>query len=108
MNESTAFRTMQEALSSTERFSFDKMPRMKSLAERITHVRKNILDMTQEELAAALGVKRGAVGNWELGAGIATKNLRGIVKLAPGKVSLDWLAENIGPAPEAGSSAARA
>lgn len=35
--------------------------------ERIKHLRKNILDITQEEFAAALGISRSNIGNIEVG-----------------------------------------
>ena len=48
-----------------------------------------MLGLTQEELAERLGVSRGAVGNWETGAGISRRHGRARADLAG--VSLDWL-----------------
>lgn len=64
--------------------------------QRIAHIRR-INNLNQEAFAAALGVKRGAVGNWELGKGIKTENLKKIADRF--QVSFDWLASNRGTPP---------
>lgn len=72
---------------------------MKSLADRIRFVRKEILRLNQTQLADRLKLSRGAVGNWELGGKIELANLSRLADEAG--VSLDWLERGIGPAPGA-------
>lgn len=68
---------------------------------RIRYVRETLLEMTQEEFAAAFRGKftRGALGNWERGEGIKLSNLRLISERF--RVSLDWLAAGVGETPTA-------
>ena len=73
-----------------------KKPNLSATKDRIRFVR-NLHRLSQEQFAEALNVKRGAVGNWELGKGIDRKNLELIAEKFG--VSLDWLALNIGHAP---------
>lgn len=56
--------------------------------------------MTQGAFAAALGVTRGAVGNWETGGGVARESLAAISRQFG--VSLDWLdGKDLSPPPPA-------
>jgi hypothetical protein len=65
---------------------------------RICFVREQILGLTsQDELAALLGVKRGAVGNWELNKGIKFENLSAIARLSG--VPMEWIDSRQGPDP---------
>lgn len=67
----------------------------KKIGHRIYRLRTEILNVgRQEDFAKRLGVSRGAVGNWEIGAGINFANLELIV-LDFG-VSLNWLANGLG------------
>ncbi len=72
---------------------------MKTQAQRIKYVRK-LYRLTQEQFAEKMGVQRGAVGNWELGKGIKTKNLTLISDRF--NVSMDWLANRTGEPPTRG------
>jgi phage repressor protein C with HTH and peptisase S24 domain len=67
---------------------------MSTVADRIRRVREDRLGISQEAFADRLGVKRGAVGNWELGKGIKRENLLKIAQEAG--VSFDWLATGRG------------
>ena len=69
---------------------------MKTVGQRITHFRESILDMTQEEFAHALGVSRGAVGNWERDKPIARKNIEAIA--TKWNIATDWLLAGRGTA----------
>jgi len=69
---------------------------MESTGTRIRHVR-SLLGLTQEQFAKALGVTRGAVGNWELGNGIKNENLKQIAEETG--ASYDWLALGRGSPP---------
>lgn len=70
---------------------------MKTMADRIKYVREFILVLTQEELADKLGVKRGSVGNWELGGGLSRKNLSALARMAG--CSMEWIESGKGHAP---------
>lgn len=70
---------------------------MTNLADRIFYVRETVLGLRQEELAARLGVSRGAVCNWERGGGISPKNLKALASIA--RATLDWLMKGAGEAP---------
>jgi transcriptional regulator with XRE-family HTH domain len=70
---------------------------MKTMADRIKYVRDFILVLTQEELADKLGVKRGSVGNWELGGGLSRKNLSALARMAG--CSMEWIESGKGQAP---------
>ena len=72
-------------------------PSQSSQGERIKFVRK-LNEMTQENFAAVLGTTRGAVGNWELGKGIAVENLKTIADRF--QVSLGWLVSDRGQPPK--------
>ena len=76
-----------------------------TLAERIVYVRDKVLCLSQEALAAELGVERAAVSNWERGKGISRKNLNALASFA--KTSLDWLVNEIGEAPRPGLNSER-
>lgn len=85
---------------------------MESEGDRIRIARASI-GLTQQQFADALGVTRGAVGNWELNKGIKLENLQQIAALVGS--SLEWLASGGGPAPilparkfSAGSDVSRA
>jgi phage repressor protein C with HTH and peptisase S24 domain len=66
--------------------------------DRIRYVRRSVLQIRdQAGFAKLLGITRGAVGNWELGHGIKTENLRLIASKTG--VSLDWLESGRGPRP---------
>ena len=60
-------------------------------------MRKVLLDLTQKQLADQIGVKRGAVTNWERGGNIGRKNASKITELAG--VTLDWLLHGRGERP---------
>ncbi|MFT3987215.1 XRE family transcriptional regulator [Aestuariivirga sp.] len=72
----------------------------KLIGERIKRLRNDVLDMNQTEFAVAVGVSRGAVGNWELGQGVGREALQRIAMAF--RVSLDWLANGTGEAPVPG------
>ncbi len=72
------------------------------LTERIRRVRK-LAGLTQAEFARALGVTRGAVGNWERGLGINRENLARIAEKTG--ASFDWLATGRGEEPPAAAVA---
>ena len=78
------------------------------IGKRIRFLRVDVLGLrSQEAFADRLGgVTRGAVGNWELGKGIKTENLRRIAETFD--VSLDWLATSKGSAPEARNDSPKA
>src|SRR5690625_4011210 len=67
-----------------------------AVGERIRTIRKS-LGLTQPQLAARVGVSRGAVGNWELGKGVKRENLRRIAEEFD--ISFDWLATGRGDVP---------
>lgn len=79
---------------------------MKTMADRIKHVRNTVLLLSQEELADQLGVSRGSVGNWELGGGIARKNLSALAVLAG--CSMEWIESGRGQPPAEKTHAAQA
>ncbi len=73
-----------------------------ALGQRIKYVREEILGIEQDDLAKALGVTRGAVGNWELGGGAKFSNLQKLANLS--KISIDWIARGVGSSvPEDGA-----
>ncbi len=78
---------------------------MKTLADRIRYVRKQILRINQTQLADRLGVTRGAVGNWELGGKIELENLAALAALVG--ASIDWFRRGEGSPPAAERSASR-
>lgn len=79
-----------------------KKPPDKELGKRIRYLREKVLKIdSQEKFADLLGVSRGAVGNWELGQGIKTENLR---KIAKSRVSFEWLATGTGKKPVDGDA----
>jgi transcriptional regulator with XRE-family HTH domain len=90
---------MQEFLSVKESGPFGTICGM-TQAERIIYVRGKVLGLSQIALAAKLGVRRGAISNWERGGGISSKNLKALALLA--KTSLDWLVSEIGERPRPG------
>lgn len=61
--------------------------------KRIKQLRKDTR-MSSDALAKAVGVSRGAVGNWELGQGIKRENLLLVAEVF--KVSFDWLSTGRG------------
>lgn len=69
---------------------------MDKTAHRISQVRA-LTELTQEAFGRALGVTRGAVGNWERGKGIKTENLKAIAQTF--SVSFEWLATGEGREP---------
>lgn len=71
-------------------------PEDAAVGRRITKLRKEVLDIdSQRVFAERLGdVTRGAVGNWERGAGIKRENLQRIAQVFG--VSFDWLATGRG------------
>lgn len=72
--------------------------------ERFRHLRETVLHISsQAEFAKELGVERGAVGNWELGYGVKTENLRKIAERY--RISMDWLAYGTGERPMPGDVA---
>ncbi|TPW26006.1 XRE family transcriptional regulator [Pararhizobium mangrovi] len=82
-------------------------PKDKERGKRIRYVRKDVLKIrSQEEFAKRVGngVTRGAVGNWELGGGIDSANLRTISSLSG--VSLDWLYNGTGDTPPVAAKSA--
>lgn len=99
--ESTAYTVMQANLSGrveNRKAIFHVMGDMptKTKGERIKFVRK-LNRLTQEAFANVLGASRGAVGNWELGKGIATDNLESIAQRF--RVDLGWLMTGKGIVP---------
>lgn len=88
---------MQVSLSEIDSARKVSFQSMETLAERIVYVRE-INNLTQDEFALALGVTRGAVGNWELGGGVSRGNLVRIRDRFG--ASLDWLQGAGGAAPE--------
>jgi len=74
---------------------FDILAGMQTIGDRIKHLRKDLLGLSQEEFARLLtGVTRGAVGNWELGKPISRESLE-VISQKVG-VSMDWLATGQG------------
>jgi phage repressor protein C with HTH and peptisase S24 domain len=69
---------------------------VETLGKRIRHVR-SLANLSQEAFAGEIGVKRGAVGNWEHGGGVTSDNLAAIAERWG--VSLDWLQRNMGDPP---------
>lgn len=68
---------------------------MESIGTRIRRARMQ-MKMTQAELAKALGVGRGAVGNWE-GAGNVTPSAVHLIEIAAVTgVDIHWLATGCG------------
>ena len=67
---------------------------MKGIGARIKELRES-RKLTQQQFADALGVSRGAVGNWERDLGIKTENIAQIASTfgAP----FQWIAEGVGP-----------
>jgi DNA-binding XRE family transcriptional regulator len=72
---------------------------VKTRADRIRYIRDTVLLLTQEEMAAKLGVKRGSVGNWELNDenGISRKNLAALADLA--NCTMEWIETGKGEPP---------
>ena len=71
-----------------------------TLSEKIAYCRKRA-GLSQEELAARVGVSRQAVSKWELGD--ASPDINKLLALAKTfGVTTDWLLSEEGPAPEAG------
>ncbi|MBS4016782.1 MAG: helix-turn-helix transcriptional regulator [Dechloromonas sp.] len=70
---------------------------METLADRIIHIRRDILGFTQAKLAAVLGITRGAVGNWERGGDIDKRHLLRIAELAGAPV--EWIVRGSGRPP---------
>ena len=60
-----------------------------ALGKRIAKLRRRFGFKRQEDFAAALGVTRAAVGNWERGAGCGLQNIRLVCEQF--NVSPDWL-----------------
>lgn len=70
-------------------------PEDAAVGRRIVKLRKELNLDSQQVFADQLGnVTRGAVGNWERGAGIKRENLQRIAKVFG--VSFDWLATGRG------------
>lgn len=69
----------------------------KALGKRIRQLRE-AHDLSQEAFAEKLGVKRGAVGNWELGKGIKRQNLERISDRF--EAPFEWLSRGVGAAPD--------
>jgi len=88
---------MQAKLSMIESLDFGNLCGMDTIAARIKFVRKSA-GLSQEAFGKALGVSRGAVGNWELDKDIGKDNLLAIAK--EWRVSLDWLMNGKGEAPD--------
>jgi transcriptional regulator with XRE-family HTH domain len=65
------------------------------LGKRILYLRRQVLNLEeQKDLADALGITRGAVGNWELGRGVSRESLQLIVDRFG--VSYEWLTSGVG------------
>lgn len=88
-DESISFSALQAKKLMKESTSDDSMFPMPSIGKRIKLLRESIPGRTQEEFANLLKVKRGAVGNWELGGGIKRENLIRISQRTG--APLDWL-----------------
>lgn len=68
----------------------------REVGARIRHLRLNVLNIDQGQFAAKIDVTRGAVSNWERGAGaIAQTNLKRICAEFP-QVTMDWLTRGVG------------
>ena len=59
------------------------------MKERIAGLRQ-ILGLTQQQLADQIGVKRGTIANYELGRNIPTKTVRKMICMVY-SVRMDWL-----------------
>jgi phage repressor protein C with HTH and peptisase S24 domain len=90
---------MQENLSEIESSRKITFRLVETLAERLKLVRKVRGGITQQQMADAIGVKRGAVGNWERGETVSRENLSKISDVYG--VSLDWLQKARGEPPGA-------
>lgn len=94
----------QAQISVIERATFGMLARMMTEGQRIKHLRKELLGMTQEEFAELLGgVTRGAVGNWEHNKGIKRENLIRVAEKTG--APFEWLAMGSGPAPQSAALA---
>lgn len=89
LHESISFNQLQAKKLMIERTGDDSMFPMPNIGKRIRLLRESVPGRTQEEFANLLGVKRGAVGNWELGGGTKRENLIRISQIAG--APLDWL-----------------
>lgn len=78
---------------------------MKTLASRITYLRKDVLQLSQAEFGGKVEVSRGAVANWEVGKDISRENLSRISSVF--NVSMDWLDKGRGAPPDAAPSQIR-
>ncbi|MCZ4270764.1 XRE family transcriptional regulator [Maritalea porphyrae] len=78
------------------------MKAMESIGSRITHLRENILKLTQEQFAERLRVSRGAVGNWERNKPIGRKSIEIISSTFD--TSVDWLITGQGLPPSGQSN----
>ena len=68
---------------------------MKQFSDRIAFARKR-MGPSQAQLASALGVSRGACGQWEQG--VSTPSVAHLIELAKvTEVSFEWLATGRGP-----------
>ena len=81
----------QEKLSVIETIPFAIILGMKTIADRIRFLRENVSGVSQEEFAMAIGVTRGAVGNWELGGKISYNNMKRISGLY--NIPTAWIAD---------------
>jgi len=74
---------------------------LETLEQRVKYVRKNLLDMTQEEFANLLGVTRDVVSRYETGkTRLPAKQALKIIKHA--HISADWLLSGEGDVPTPG------
>lgn len=88
---------MQVILSENESGRKVTFQLVETLAERLKHVRKVRGGITQQQMADALDVERGAVGNWERGGSVSLENLSKLSDVYD--VPLDWLQKNKGEPP---------
>lgn len=77
---------------------------METRGARIAFLRKDVLQMTQQQLADALAVKRAAVTNWEDNQGISRENARRLADIAG--TTMDWIENGLGSRPKVSERAA--
>ena len=90
MNESQQPDILADMAKSGKQLKIETGARIKAVREKS--------GLTQTEFAAAIGVERGAVGNWERGGGISKANLETVADAFG--ISFEWLATGRGDSPD--------